>query len=383
MVSAVLTSNPNRLFASSFNKAPKKKLPVSQPVLPKKKTVDLRGDGDCAFRAIAAGIFNRIMNLYSRNEALYNVIFERFHMVWPDYAHIGTTYSRPEERLQLLLNDAQSIAKVGYTLRCIAVQEIIENPEKYPGAYVADGNDTSVLPLNMIKPTTFVDETVLAALANALQVPIQVEARDSVNDIPLIIQYGPICEKDDLQSPVEVEKLGGHYRARLDSPVLIQAFEAAPPQSLAALPEYIPALPSEDEMIQRTIAADKKILKTFEEHYDTLTDLVISKGITKDQLLDIYIKGIGTSDYLQGRVKYVRAEYNGQDFFERAIESAKSRQRGVGVVAQEEEPQFEEPIMNELMHAIARATSIKQLDFEKVCEQLEEGARGTMFHSIS
>lgn len=377
----VVSRNPNQLFFSSSSSSPKvikRKLPSSQPVLAKKKTVDLGGNGDCGFRALAAGIINRIMNLYSRNEDLYNTILENLLIVWPEDAHIGTIYSRPEERLQLLLNDERGVAKLAYTLRCMAVQEIIENPEKYPGAYIPDGKDTSVLPKNMIEPTTFIDETVFAALANVLQVPIQVEAKNSIHDVPLVIQYGPAREMDDLQTPVEVEKLGGHYRARLDSPVVIQAFETVPPQPLAALPQYNLALPDEEEMIQRTIEADKKILKTFEENYDNLTDIVIRKGITKDQLLDIYIKGIGTSDYLKGRVKYVRAEYNGQDFFERAIENAKSRQRGIGVVTQEDDAQFDESIMGTLIHALARAMSIDDLDSAAVIEQLNENARSTL-----
>ena len=298
--------------------------------------VDVGGTGDCGFRAIAAGL----IELYSTpaltkgRDALLQLLLTRFDVLFPTHAH-QTSVLTPTQRLQQLKKRVpyhQLIVEMAYTLRQIAVDELCTNPDEYPGAFLGEDEGTS--PAMMRKMTTWIDESSLSALSNALHLPITVQVVDGSKSLPYQFQYNV-----DSSCPSVLIKLEkGHYVPYLRGPS--PQTRPTPVQSI---------MPSKDDLafdrklpdILAMIAEDQKRMKDkFESIREKLEAQVLlgSKqgGLNKDDLLSIYVNGKQTSDYLQGRARLA------------GIESGNPRGHSC----------HDEYVVNELVHAIARAISI-------------------------
>lgn len=323
--------------------------------------IDVGGTGDCGFRAIAAGL----IDLYSRpaltagRDALLQTLFTRFDVLFPTHAH-QTSVLTPMQRLQQLQKRKpyhQLIVEMGHTLRQIAVDELCANPEHYPGAFVGEHEGTT--PAMMRKTSTWVDESSLAALSNTLHLPITVNVVDGAKSLPHQFHY-----RVDSNSPsilIQLEK--GHYVPFLRGPI--------PPTR----PNWVQCItPAKDDLafdrdlpdILARIADDQKRMKDkFESIRHQLETQVLlgSKqgGLNQQDLLDIYVNGMQTSDYLGLRACFSGLESGRTDWLD-AI-----KRRVVGC--------HDEYLVKELVHAIARAISIGHMSPDVIYKD-NQGAVG-------
>ncbi|HBI21560.1 MAG TPA: hypothetical protein DDY37_03075, partial [Legionella sp.] len=228
--------------------------------------VDVGGTGDCGFRAIAAGLMEwySMPVLTKGRNALLESFWVRFDVLFPAHAH-QTAVLTPMQRLQQLKKRVpyhQLVVEIAYTLRQIAVDELCAYPDQYPGAFVGENEGTS--PTMMRKMTTWIDESSLAALSNALHLPITVNVVEGAKSLPHRLQYNvdPGCPSVLIQ----LEK--GHYVPYLRDPIL------------PARPSLVPTIaPAKDDLafdrnlpeILVMIAEDQKRMKDkFESIRETL-----------------------------------------------------------------------------------------------------------------
>ncbi len=325
-----------------------------------KKTVlvDVGGQGDCGFRAVAAGLVdNFVTNPRMRGDLLNKVLPQHFNY-FPQHRPTVVGLTTPAERMQQLINQVRMpelIQSLAYTLRQIAVDELCAHPANYRGAFANQHEYTS--PEQMRKASTWIDESAIAALAQALDVPIEVKVVSRGKELPLRLQYNEASRNAQLV----VQLQNGHYIAHVTHGELFMTVKQRPLTNVKVFADDAKHDSSLEDILAVIAEEDKYLLHEFESTHNRLTAMVVAGELSKQDLLVIYIKGMTSSDYLHGRVKYVGTEHGHQHFFAALLQA----QKGTEVV---ELPTatYEDQVVNELVRGIARAVSIGQMSMVDV-----------------
>ncbi|MBA2651345.1 MAG: hypothetical protein H0U73_03635 [Tatlockia sp.] len=329
----------------------------------KPKLVDLGGDGDCGFLSAAGAMINNIVLIPSRaNKNLAKKLLT-FHETYFDQKEISKRLMEPDERLKELLKGltlperAKFLAELAYALRQETVNFITspQNRVRYRGCYVKNNEGTS--PQQMRLQSTWIDESAIDALSKVVQVPIMIREVEPNKEGHSRTPYSYFEGIAEPASPITMQLQGYHYIPELSTnseyfeSISRLKIEAVKPKASAPVPED-PDL----EVVRAEIAAnDQLLLEEFESTVIRLTTNV--EEFSKEKLLDIYIKGMQKSDYLQGRIKYVGIEHGNQVFFEE-IAAARKGDKPISFP----KASHDDLVRAELVHAIARALSIGQID---------------------
>lgn len=329
----------------------------------KRVCVDVGGNGDCGFRAIAAGIIDNVLRNPRKNQELLKRLLNDYYKYFPQQAQTMRLLT-PEQRLRGLLKSpgtAELVRNLAYVLRQLAVDEMVKHPEDYRGAFVADAEGTS--PAEMRKPRTYIDESAIVALTK-VGVPVTVYLVEPHKELHARFRYGAAYESKT--DTVEIQLQQGHYIPKVFAP---KQFESV---ATVAVPELKPVAqpvndPELDDVLARIQAEDKRLCNDYEAECARMKAMLKAHELDKEKLLAIYIKGMANSDYLRGRVNQVSLENGNQKFFAEAIDRA---QAGVKIIALDKQ-NHDVQVTEELVHAIARAVSIGHLAKNDVYDMLE------------
>lgn len=326
--------------------------------------VDMGGNGDCGFRSVAAGILDHLLSQKHISDDVMSRLVARHLLHFPAHSPKVPGLTAPLECLTWMINTIPMqllVQSLAMTLRQLAVDELSQNPQKYRGAFVDEHEYTS--PQRMRKPETWIDESSIAALANALRLPIDVAVVEKNKTLPL-----KLCYNETARSPaVKIQLQGGHYQ-----PFLKHAERFSSVKMKLSQPEITRPLgdPSEDrsltEILKIIAEDDQRLQETFESSQARLATMFEAGELTQTQLLTLYVQAMPTSDYLQGRVQYVGTEHGHQAFFD-AIEQTKA---GFSETTFSKSG-YEEELTHALIHAISRAISIGHIDEETLFQRLE------------
>jgi hypothetical protein len=348
-----------------FGSKQKTSLPLVRAINsnPKLVCVDLGGAGDCGFRAAAAAMIDNILLVKSRaNQALAKRLLD-FHATYFEQQQISIRLITPVDHLAKLLESpyarAKFLGELAFALRQETVNELCAHPEFYRGAFVDENEGTS--PTNMRLQSTWIDESAIAALSKITQVPIEVQVVEPNKELQMRLNYN--AEIQQPASPIVMQLQGKHYVAQVNRPEYFetinrQKIELSKPKSISQVND-----PELEDILARIAMDDQRLLEEYEKNVKWLTEMVKDEKMIKENLIDIYIKGMQNSDYLQGRIKYVGIEHGSQQFFEE-IQAA---QQGIKPIGLPEEC-HDDLVILELVHAIARAVSIGQVAPELVYE---------------
>lgn len=328
--------------------------------------VDVGGNGDCGFRAVAAGLIdNFLSHPHVKGEWLNRLLTQHFKY-FPEQRTTPAGLWTPAERMQQLLKHVRMgelLQTLAYTLRQMAVTEMCAHPELYRGAFVGQHENTA--PADMRQATTWIDESSIAALAHAIDLPIKVRVVESGKTLPMNLCYN---EAKKAENPLIVIKLQqGHYVPRVHASERFKAVKDLPiVRPLNPVIENLPQDPELSEILTHIAAEDKRLVKAFEDTHYRLMTMVAAGELNKEGLLAIYTKNMGNSDYLKGRVAYVTTEHGNQDFFNAIFRSQQSLpQEDAGLSSNEQ-------ITAELVHALARAITIGQMNVDEVFAQIDD-----------
>ena len=175
-------AEPSQRFINhSFFLSPGIASEVLSKVGAKRVFVDVGGNGDCGFRAIAAGLLDYFLMHPRMNGELLNKVLSSHFSYFPTHRTTMPGLVKASERMERLIKQVRMtelLPAMAYTLRQLAVTELCENPALYRGAFI-DRHETTT-PEEMRKPTTWIDESSIAALARALAMPIEVQIVERV-----------------------------------------------------------------------------------------------------------------------------------------------------------------------------------------------------------
>ncbi|KTC64748.1 Predicted cysteine protease (OTU family) (plasmid) [Legionella adelaidensis] len=328
--------------------------------------VNVGGRGDCGFRSVAAGFLDNILARNRvRNDVITKVLnrhFQYFPHHRPQRGTLKGELHTPAEIMQQVINKvtlSELVQTLGYTLRQLAVDEFVVHPNKYRGAFVNDTEATH--PAQMRQIHTYIDETAIAALAEVLNTPIEVKVVEAEKELPLKLKYNAEGE-----NPAIVVQLQNHHYVpkvvdvKRFTTVGLQASRAISPVNLAN------EEPSMEEILKLIASEDKRIHAEFQAHKNRLTTMVSAGELSKKDLLNLYVDGMRNSDYLRGRTKYVGLEHGNQQFFNTLL-TAQSE----GVVAAKA-GSYDRQVVDALIHGIARAISIGQMNTNDVFAQFDQ-----------
>ena len=329
----------------------------------KKALVDVGGQGDCGFRAVAAGIVdNFLINPRLKGDLLGNLL-PRHYNYFPQHRHNVSGLITPAERMEQLITQVRMpelIQTLAYTLRQIAVDELCAKPAHYRGAFANQHEQTA--PEIMRKPSTWIDETAIAALSNALDLPIEVNMVSHGKELPVRLQYN-ISSKNQ---GVVMQLQDVHYMPRVTHSERFTTVKSQQASRIKAAEDVASTDPSLTEILTKIAEENKHLVHEFENTRNRLSAMVAAGELNKQDLLAIYIKGMATSDYLPGRVKYIGIEHGNQDFFAAIMKA----QQGVAAV-ELSTASYDEQVINELVHGIARAVSIGHMNAADVFAEID------------
>ena len=266
-----------------------------QPVSEVAHFVDVGGNGDCGFRAIAAGI----LDVEGQGIRLLKQILSRHFNYFPGHQAKVSLTQTPEEQLRVLssrIRLSELLPAMAYTLRQLAVDELCKNPDKYRGAFVSLHEGTT--PEKMRQRGTWIDESSIAALARCIGIPVIVLVMERKQELPLRLTYGGPSE----EKPITIKLSHGHYMPR----VVSTRFDQLQAQPSPVLEPTIPADsgekdPSMDEILAKIAKADQFLIEEYRRVRGIISAAIAAGELDKNSLMSMYINSIPTSDYLEGR----------------------------------------------------------------------------------
>ena len=326
--------------------------------------VDVGGNGDCGFRAVAACLIDGFLQRPRAYGELFSKVLASHFNYFPAHRTTLPGLVTPIDRVQQIIKQVRMgdlLQYLAYTLRQIAVTEMCAHPELYRGAFVERNEGTA--PETMRKPTSWIDESSIAALAKGLGFPIEVQVAERGKILPMRLRYNDV----GVGKPKVVMKLqDGHYTPRVSSVERFNTVRSQPVRELHPVTNSLTPDPSLVDIHAAIAAADERLVLAFEQAYDRLAVMVAVGELNKDDLLAMYVKNMTNSDYLAGRVACINAEHGTQHFFDAIIRVQRGLQKGA--LPADDNDQY---IIDELIHALARAISIGQMSAENVFSQID------------
>lgn len=324
--------------------------------------VNVGGTGDCGFRSAAAAMIDNVLVKPRANQGLAEDLI-KLHADYFEQQAIQIRLLTSAEHLAKLVEApiarAKFLSELAYALRQVTVDELITYPERYRGAFVAEHEGTA--PEKMRLQETYIDESAIAAMAKVIKVPIEIQVVEPAKELFLELSYNAEL-KEPVGSPIVMQLLNHdrHYIPQVGKP---EYFESIKPVPVSPKVRNQAADPELTEILAKIAREDQRLLDEFAQTSKRLSTMVTAGEMTKESLIDIYVKGMKNSDYLEGRIKH-----GTQQFFEE-IERAR---KGVKAAVQLPQENHDEQVTHELVHAIARAISIGQLDPALVYEAEEK-----------
>ncbi|GGI87413.1 hypothetical protein [Legionella impletisoli] len=320
------------------------------------------GEHDSGFRAVAAGLIDRVLSGQPIPENTLKTLLNQQFKLFPQQKAGNHSLLTTSERMQQLVRQVSLsvlIQSLAYTLRQIAVDELCRSPETYPLAFANGHRDCS--PEFMRQPETNLDEFAIAALARALGCTIQVSVVEPDKPLPLNIRY--------LGQPnfsFVLQRQGDTYMPRLKHGERFkQALQNVRRIELPIMEESVPTL-QVTELTHRAYREIERIYAAYQNVSHSLKVMLEAHEQTQNDLLSIYLGCVAK----RPTSTYAGTEYGNQAFFN-AIIAARS-----GLM-----PVLEPSKMNaseELIHGIAMAVSFEQISLEEAFESVDafnEGAK--------
>lgn len=338
---------------------------VSSSVLPSQRQrtpVDVGGHEDC-LRSIAAGVIDSFLTHPRANAELLSKLLSEHYQYFPKQRPAGRSGTTPAEHVHSWLKTvrlAEGVQTLAYTLRKLAVKELCSDPSKYRAAFM-DGNQETNSPQTLAQPGTSLNAVAIAALAQRLQIPVEVNAVAPGKELPLKLRYQHSLP---MQAKVVIQLQEGHNTPMLMHPERFSAVKSQPvavATPLVNANEKYPALTEVQSLIRKE---DERMVTTYKNTIHRLRAMLAANELTQKSLLGAYVKSLHPNDHIGGRVPPVGLEHGNQAFFNAitTVNASSDFSSNTG---------FDQQVTQELIHALARAVSVGQLSLESLYASVE------------
>ncbi|MFC3909837.1 OTU domain-containing protein [Legionella dresdenensis] len=329
--------------------------------------VNMGGTGDCGFRAVAAAIIDNVFsNPHFNSKALARIsVRHREYFPASQTGRLTTPaeWFKHQSREPALM--AQFVRDLAYTLRQMAVDEFYARPDLYRGVFMEMAGEDSAA--EMRKPNTWIKGSAIAALANMLELPINVHYTRPGHELHARLKFGVRNEKNKREL-LTIHLENEHYYPKVKN---IRRFEEAA-ANLPVKPAMPVVSPVNDPdlatVLKQIEEANRVVELSYAGNIHKLKALLSDKPIKKEKLLEIYVDNLKNSDYPEGHVNQVGLEHGNQNFFN-AIHG--KREMPTGKPAGQN---HDERVISEVLRALARAITIDHLHAQTIFDQLEQAA---------
>jgi hypothetical protein len=313
----------------------------------KRTVVNVGGKGDSGFRSVAAGLIDNFLTHPQLNKSVLNQIVNRHFTYFPAHCSEIAGLKTSSDILKTLLKTLglpELIQTLAYTLRQIAVDELVKNPQLYLHAFVQK-NGVTLLPEVMRDPGVKIGESALDALAKALNVAIDVREITLGKELlepPL--RFNDAAENRVTNPIITIELKQKHYKPRLvehayffsnayDSYPFIKPFRQSETQKTLTHGEILEAIQKEN----------KRFSADFEASRSCLMAKVSADGLKKDILMNLYIENRGMINWRTCKKNLPGLNY------------------GDEVISHSHRRTHDEEVVTTLVLALSRAISLGQL----------------------
>ena len=343
-------------------------LSAREETVRKKAAVHFGYDRESGFLSLAAGVLDWILTYPSRKHDVCIDIINQHLAFYPNYEQMGRNLDAVK-RLQVMMTKPSFLVDLAYTFCRMAAKERSRDPACYP----LDMNThllMSATPLNRIPP---LNNILVAALANRLNLPVTVYQIESNKKIPLSLDYGPRTQLGStVVNRIELELKGKIYHPKLNQaeiflPIVRDRIAMQNPIT-DALEVSSPELVAEE-----ALEADKALLESFNDNLKVLNDWVSKQSISRSQLVDLYIKGINLPEKTNS-ARPSGLEYGSQAFFERALENVQCFNGGKVTFSLGSDTDSDDKVMTQLLHGIARTVTMGDLNQDDIYVQEHSSA---------
>ncbi len=325
--------------------------------------LDVDAAPDDGFPAIAAGLVDHFLMHPKAYAPVFNQILTQHYSDFPSHKSNLPGLVTPAERMQQLIKYVRMdelVHTLAYTLRQIAVTEMCHTPHLYRTAFVNEG----LSPKDMRRPSIALGAAGIAAVANALDCPIEIQVVERLKTAPLRVRFHALGAS---AIPIILKCQDRRYEPKIMLKERFAALGALPSRTVHPITDTALADPSLAEILFAIEAKDEDLLERFEDTYRRLAVMVAAGELNKDNLSAIYIKSLSLSDASSKQTSYVGTEQGTQYFFDALIRAQRGAQHNILPIKGDEQ-QF----VDELVHALARGIALGKIPAAIVDEQLDE-----------
>lgn len=298
---------------------------------------------DCGFKALSIGLLDHILHQPRAHQEAFRKILEQHFQYFPEHQPTQNLLT-VAEKIQILtqrLPLGECINLLAYTLRQMAVDEILSHPTYYRKAFPYP----LLSPQEMRHPQTPMSNLALIALAHRLQLPLTLRISSLGQELP----YSQTIEGARYH-PLNNPEVIVHQSERLFFAEVYheQHFKSAALTSPLELKSHhrFPEDPSV-QALEDCLKQDHDLKQERYEHFlHRLNTLLTTHELTEAHLIDLYIEHLNHIPLL-GEKTMAGIEYEHQDLF--AIETPEP----LSVCATS--------IAETLITALARAIALEQI----------------------
>lgn len=335
------------------------------------RAVSVGGGADSGFRAMAVAFIDYVSTHVRVKGDVVQRLLSRHFDYFPHHKPAAYGLITPQERMQQMMNNVRLsslVPSLAYTLRQMAVDELCAHPVRYRNAFIKHHQKTS--PKTMRDPSTWLDDSAMPALAEALSLSLDIQVVRGQSSLPVRLRYNEHADHPTLRLQLQDEQY---------FPLVRSAERFSDVKASAAFKHEVQLsstnhnLDDFNAILKEIAQDDQRILTVLKATYHRLNVMVAAGELDKAGLIDLYLSAISS----ESRVKYVGTEYGSQDFFSCLSDP---KQDDVPIVL--EQKSHDQQVMDELIKGISRAISTEQISTEKVFAQLDQVPESRTGHAF-
>lgn len=290
----------------------------------KRQGVIVSGHEDTFFIAIAVGFIDLILHkqlIQAARNPLLLIVLSLYREFFPQKESSSYGLKTPFERTATLIDRNREnifilINKLSFVFRQMAVDEIAANPEQYRGLLqsVEDAIDLK----RYRKPGVSLGQTAAVAMAKVLNMPIRIRETELDKKVFNCLKYNEA--KLNMLNPgieLSLEARKQQYTVKVVKYNLFSRLMEVPNpiDDVTVTKALARPLPHHDKIAETLNRQDKILKQKYRNTVKKLQQALAEESIDRQQLIDFYIKNLGTVNADAVSKEYLKQTFD-QYYFE-------------------------------------------------------------------
>lgn len=312
-------------------------------------------EGNSLFKAAAVSLIDTINHAARIDDQVLRSILNPYFEYFPQFRDTRGLLT-PQERYNALkkqLHIPELVETLAYVLRQLAVNEMLQQPEKYPMLFLHSAKRPSI---ESLRSEDFpLNEYAIHALSNALALPCRISISAENKELPLTITFNQPLQS--IRKPVlKMALLGQQVRAKVNQPEIFSALSNRKAKYIKPM-DVKSDVPSYESALTQYMDS---LWKTYQRMLHSLQAAVMAQEVSKEQLLSRYMSAVPSladaDEYLRGSEELFKLIRDRKETEPPLLEAPP-------VVSQEA------LLIEELCKALARMVSVGQLEEDELYEE--------------